>query len=180
MAEVRLDAADIRRTLGRMAHQILEYCKGAEDLVVVGVLRRGFPVAKRLAFSMTQIEGVTIPCGSLDVRAYRDDLPPQAEMKDESEIPFSVEGKTVLLVDEVIQTGRTIRAALDALFHHGRPKKVLLAVLIDRDARELPIQPDFVGKYLEVSPEEKIEVRLGESESEEAVVVTKGTASCIF
>src|SRR5579864_1972113 len=116
MATVLLDAADMKRTLGRMAHQILEANQGAADLAVVGVMRRGWPIAKRLAFFMTQVEGTTVPCGRLDVSAYRDDRPPRDE--NETEIPFQIEGKRVILVDEVIFTGRTIRAALDGLMQH--------------------------------------------------------------
>ena len=144
MSAVLLDAGDMRRTLGRMAHEILEANQGAEDLVVVGVLRRGWPIAKRLAFLMTQIEGTTVPCGKLDVRPFRDDKP--AVDSDETEIPFEVAGKTVILVDEVIYTARTIRAALDGLMRFGRPRSVQLAVLIDRGFRELPIEPNYCGR----------------------------------
>jgi pyrimidine operon attenuation protein/uracil phosphoribosyltransferase len=141
MSTVVLDAGDMRRTLGRMAHEILEANQGATDLVVVGVLRKGWPVAKRLAFLMTQVEGTTVPCGKLDIAKFRDDRLGQV-LNDESEIPFEVSGKRVILVDEVIFTGRTIRAAMDALMQHGRPENVQLAVLIDRGHRELPIQPN--------------------------------------
>ncbi|GIV02429.1 MAG: bifunctional protein PyrR [Fimbriimonadales bacterium] len=178
MAERRIDASDIRRTLGRMAHEILESNQGAEDLVVVGILARGYPVARRLAFAMTQIEGVTIPCGSLDVRPYRDDLEGKVE-DDKSEIPFAVTGKKVILVDEVIMTGRSVRAALDALMHHGRPASVRLAVLVDRGGRELPIQPDYVGLKLEVPDEEWVDVRLSESAGEDSIVIVKREGTCI-
>lgn len=172
MQENRLDATDIRRTLGRMAHQILEENQGANDIVVIGILNRGFPVAKRLAFAMTQIEGVTIPTGKLDIRKYRDDNPGESE--DATEIPFSVQGKHVILVDEVIQTGRTIRAALDAIIRHGRPSNVQLAVLVDRGGRELPIQPNYIGKELDVSDSERIEVHFAEVDGEDSVVVHSG------
>lgn len=172
MQENRLDATDIRRTLGRMAHQILEQNQGAKDLVVIGILNRGFPVAKRLAFAMTQIEGVTIPVGKLDARKYRDDKP--ADSTDETEIPFSMQGKQVILVDEVIQTGRTIRAALDAIIHQGRPANVQLAVLVDRGGRELPIQPNYVGKELDVLSSERIEVHFAEVDGEDSVIVQSG------
>lgn len=172
----RLNASDLRRTLGRMAHEVLERNQGAEGLVVIGVLKSGFPVAKRLAFAMTQIEGSTIPCGSLDVRMFRDDRPAGDQSVDESEIPFAVGGKAVILVDEVIQTGRTIRAAMDAVIHHGRPREIQLAVLIDRGGRELPIEPNYVGIRLDVSNDEYIDVEIAGPESEDAVRVVKGAA----
>src|SRR5690606_33292965 len=134
--------------------------QGAEDLVVVGVMRRGYPIAKRLAFMVTQVEGVTVPCGKLDARSRRDDK--RSSEDDETEIPFEVTGKNVILVDEVIFTGRTIRAALDSLMKHGRPKSVQLAVLVDRGHRELPIQPDFVGKNVPTTRQDHIVVKVNE------------------
>jgi pyrimidine operon attenuation protein / uracil phosphoribosyltransferase len=169
MGNVILDAGDMRRTLGRMAHEILEANGGAEGLAVVGVLKRGWPVAKRLAFLMTQIEGTTVPCGKLDISACRDDRPP--EEPDETEIPFEVNGKKVVLVDEVIYTGRTVRAALDALMRHGRPSLVQLAVLIDRGHRELPITPNYCGKVVHTERGDHIVVRVNEFDGEDAVVL---------
>jgi pyrimidine operon attenuation protein / uracil phosphoribosyltransferase len=169
MGAVILDAGDMRRTLGRMAHEILENNQGADSLVVVGVMKRGWPIAKRLAFLMTQIEGVTIPCGKLDTRAFRDDKPLLVE--DESEIPFEVSSKRVILVDELIFTGRTVRSALDALVRHGRPASVQLAVLIDRGHRELPIQPDFCGRTISTEKDDHIIVRVNEYDGEDAVVL---------
>ncbi|MDQ2986748.1 MAG: bifunctional pyr operon transcriptional regulator/uracil phosphoribosyltransferase PyrR [Armatimonadota bacterium] len=169
-----LDAHDVKRTLGRMAHEILEKSGGADELVVVGVLQMGYPVAQRLAFAMANIEGVGVPCGSLDIEGFRDDRRSSDE-GDKSEIPFAVNGKRVILVDEVIQTGRTIRAAMDSLMRHGRPAKIELAVLIDRGGRELPIEPNYVGRKMEVSPDEVIEVRL-DAEGEEVVRVVKGSS----
>jgi pyrimidine operon attenuation protein/uracil phosphoribosyltransferase len=171
MGSVVLDAADMKRTLGRMAHEILEANNGAEDLVVVGVLRRGWPVAKRLAFLMTQVEGTTVPCGKIDISAYRDDRP--AEVTQESEIPFEVTGKRVILVDEVIFTGRTIRAAMDALIRHGRPKKIELAVLVDRGHRELPIQPNYCGRTLVTERDDHVVVKVNEYDGEDAVVLER-------
>lgn len=171
MPNVLLDAGDIRRTLGRLAHEILEANDGARDLVVVGILRRGYPVAKRLAFSMTQIEGVTVPCARLDVRPYRDDKP--AAQADETDIPFSVEGKTVILVDEVMYTARTVRAALDALVRHGRPKAVQLAVLVDRGWRELPIVPDYTGRKITTAREDRVVVRVHEIDGVDEVVLER-------
>lgn len=189
-----LDAGDMRRTLGRMAHEILEAHGGAQDLVVVGIMRRGWPIAKRIAFLMTQIEGSTVPCGKLDPRGHRDDLkggqdaedeisPPlplpthdpswRGVPEDDSEIPFEVNGKKVILVDEVIYTGRTIRAALDALIQLGRPSSVQLAVLIDRGHRELPIQPDYCGKTVQTTREDHVIVRVNEYDGEDVVELDK-------
>ena len=170
MPTVLLDASDMKRTLGRMAHEVLEANQGVEDLAVVGIMRRGWPIAKRLAFLMTQIEGVTVPCGRIDISAYRDDRPPS--MNDETEIPFQIEGKQVILVDEVIYTGRTVRAALDALMQHGRPARVQLAVLVDRGFRELPIQPDYCGKRIDTQRNDHVIVKVNEYDGEDVVVLT--------
>lgn len=172
MGTVLLDAGDMRRTLGRMAHEILEANGGADDLVVVGVMRRGWPVAKRLAFLMTQIEGSTVPVGKLDISKHRDDRKP-ADV-DETEIPFQINGKRVVLVDEVIFTGRTIRAALDALMQLGRPQYVQLAVLVDRGHRELPITANYCGKIVNTEKEDHIVVKVNEFDGEDAVVLEPG------
>jgi len=171
MSTILLDAGDMRRTLGRIAHEILEANGGAADLVVMGVLRRGWPIAKRLAFVMSQIEGVTIPSAKLDISKFRDDRKPADE--DASEVPFSVEGKKVVLVDEVIYTGRTARAAIDAVFSHGRPCTLQLAVLVDRGHRELPIQPNYCGKVVQTQPGDHIVVKVNEIDGEDAVVLQK-------
>lgn len=171
MSAVLLDAGDMRRTLGRMAHEILEANQGAEQLVVVGVLRRGWPIAKRLAFLMTQIEGTTVPCGKLDVRPFRDDRP--SVTTDETEIPFEVTGKTVILVDEVIYTARTVRAALDGLMRFGRPRAVQLAVLVDRGHRELPIEPNYCGRKVFTDRGDHIIVKVNEYDGEDVVVLEK-------
>ena len=168
MSQIVLDAAGIKRTLGRLAHEILESNGGAKDVVVVGILRRGWPAAKRVAFMMAQIEDAAIPHGKLDIRPSRDD---QKSTEDDTEIPFSIEGKNVVLVDEVIYTGRTIRAAMDALMKHGRPAKVQLAVIIDRGHRELPIQPDFCGKQVTTEPGDLIDVRLSDTHDGDAVLL---------
>jgi pyrimidine operon attenuation protein/uracil phosphoribosyltransferase len=169
MGETILDAAAMKRTLGRMAHEILEANGGAGDLVVVGILRRGYPLAKRLAFAMAQIEGGAVPCGKLDVTASRDD--DKSQLADETEIPFSIVGKTVILVDEVVYTGRTVRAALDALLAHGRPAAVRLAVLVDRGHRELPVQPDIVGRQVETRQGDHVVVRFHEYDGEDCVLL---------
>lgn len=174
MGAVVLDSDNIRRTLGRMSHEILEANKGAEDLVVIGVLRRGWPVAKRLAFAISQIEGFTVPCGKIDVRSFRDDRP-VVEVEG-TEIPFEVEGKTVILVDEVIYTGRTARAALEGLMKLGRPRAVQLAVLVDRGHRELPIEPNYCGRVVQTEREDRILVKVNEYDGEDAVVLEKGAA----
>lgn len=167
MGELLLDAAGMKRTLSRVASEILDDNAGCEDLVVVGILKRGYPVAKRLAFTITQIEGETVPVGKLDVTAHRDDDP--STEGNRSEIPFQIEGKNVVLVDEVIFTGRTIRAAMEALLAHGRPKKVTLAVLVDRGHRELPIQPDYVGRKVETLRSDHILVKVSEIDGEDGV-----------
>lgn len=172
-----MDAADMRRTLGRMAHEILEANGGAQDLVVLGVLRRGWPLAKRLAFLMTQIEATTVVCGKLDARPHRDDRP-DAEV-DETDIPFDLNDKKVVLVDEVIYTGRTVRAALDSLMNHGRPRRVELAVLIDRGHRELPIQPDFCGRTVTTEVDDHVLVKVNEYDGEDLALLEKRTPAGI-
>jgi pyrimidine operon attenuation protein/uracil phosphoribosyltransferase len=175
MGVVLLDAGDMRRTLGRMAHEILEDNQGAEGVVVVGILRRGWPVAKRLAFLMTNIEGTTVPCGKLDIRKNRDDKP--TVTADETQVPFEVTGKTVILVDEVIYTGRTIRAALEGLMALGRPNTVKLAVLVDRGHRELPIEPNYRGKTVVTERGDHIVVKVNEIDGEDAVVLERSGAN---
>lgn len=170
-----MDADGMRRTLGRMAHEITEANQGAENLVCVGILRRGYPLAKRLAFAITQMEAVTIPCGKLDARASRDDA--KSPIEDATEIPFAIKDKNVILVDEVIHTGRTIRAALDALLKHGRPRRVQLAVLVDRGNRELPIQPDYVGLSAAADGNEHITVMYTELDGVDKVALDKREAA---
>lgn len=172
---VVMDAEDMRRAITRIAHEVLERNKGAKDLAVIGIQKRGVPVAKRLAFLLSQIEGGAIPYGSVDITPYRDDLRarPVPLTRSQTEIPFDLNGKKVILVDEVIYTGRTIRAAMDALMHLGRPACIQLAVLIDRGHRELPIQPDYVGKKLPTRSTEFVLVQLRELEGEDRVVVMK-------
>lgn len=169
-----LDSADILRTLGRLAHEVLESNHGAEDLVVVGVVKRGWQLAKRLSFAMSQIEGVQVPCGKLSIAGFRDDRP--GEPNDETEIAFEVTGKKVILVDELIYTGRTSRAALDALFQFGRPQVVRLAVLLDRGHRELPIQPDYCGRVIQTERSDHVRVLFAEIEGEDAVLLERGEA----
>ncbi len=170
MPEVLLDAAGMRRTLSRLAHEILDGNGGADGLVVVGILRRGYPVAKQLAFLMTQVEGVTIPCGKLDARAFRDDLKEEIDV-DGTEIPFQINDRRVVLVDEVLFTGRTVRAALEGIMQQGRPKVVQFATLIDRGHRELPIQADYVGRKIETQRSDFITVKLNDFDGEDSVML---------
>ena len=157
-----LDARDITRALTRIAHEILERNRGADDLVLLGIPSRGVPLAERIAERMASVEGVSVPVGSLDVTMYRDDLrlKPARTLMPTDIPPGGIDGKTVVLVDDVLYSGRTIRAALDALTEVGRPQGVQLAVLVDRGHRELPIRADFVGKNLPTSLAERVRVSL--------------------
>jgi pyrimidine operon attenuation protein / uracil phosphoribosyltransferase len=173
-----LDARDISRALTRIAHEILERNKGSEDLVLLGIPTRGVPLARRIAARIAAVEGVDIPVGSLDVTMYRDDLRMRpARTLLPTDIPSGgIDGRTVVLVDDVLFSGRTIRAALDAMNDVGRPRSVRLAVLVDRGHRELPIRADFVGKNLPTSLVEKVAVRLEEFDGADAVTIYGGTA----
>jgi pyrimidine operon attenuation protein / uracil phosphoribosyltransferase len=174
-----LDARDISRALTRIAHEILERNKGSEGLVLLGIPTRGVPLARRIAARIAAVEGVDIPVGSLDVTMYRDDLRMRpARTLLPTDIPSGgIDGRTVVLVDDVLFSGRTIRAALDAMNDVGRPRSVRLAVLVDRGHRELPIRADFVGKNLPTSLVEKVAVRLEEFDGADAVVISGGNAS---
>ena len=159
---VVMDADRIGRTLARIAHEIVERNRGIEELALVGIRTRGVPIARRLAHAIGEINGHAVPTGVLDITLYRDDLMrhavgPQPLVR-RTEIPFSIDDKRILLVDDVLYTGRTIRAALDALTDYGRPKAVQLAVMIDRGHRELPIRPDYVGKNLPTRRDEAVDV----------------------
>ena len=169
-----LDAEGIDRALVRMTHEILEANRGAADLCLLGIQRGGLPLAKRLAARVHGIEGVAPPIGSLDITLYRDDLGAHpVPQVGPTKIDFPITGKTVVLVDDVLYTGRTVRAALDELTDFGRPKRVYLAVLVERSGRELPVQPDFVGKHVVAGPGENIEVRLVERHGTDEVVLQK-------
>jgi pyrimidine operon attenuation protein/uracil phosphoribosyltransferase len=171
-----MDAGDIRRTITRMAYEVLERNRGAKDLVVIGVLRRGAPVAKRLSFELARIEGGAVPFGTVDPRPYRDDLEKGEEIEDRTDIPFSITGTKVVLVDEVVHKGRTVRAAMDALVKHGRPSCIQLAALIDRGDRELPISPDFVGRAVLADTADFVRVELEELDAGDRVILEKGEA----
>jgi pyrimidine operon attenuation protein/uracil phosphoribosyltransferase len=161
---VIMDEAAIRRALTRIAHEIIEKNKGVDDCMLVGIKTRGIYLAERLAGRIEQIEQVNIPVGRVDITLYRDDLThksPDAVLGG-AELPGTITGKTVILVDDVLFTGRTVRAALDALVDHGRPRMIQLAVLVDRGHRELPIRPDYIGKNVPTSRSEIVAVQLAE------------------
>jgi pyrimidine operon attenuation protein/uracil phosphoribosyltransferase len=172
-ARVVLSADDITRALTRIAHEILERNRGAGDLVLLGIPSRGVPLAQRIAAKLAHVEGVEVPVGSLDITLYRDDLrlKPARALLPTDIPPGGIDDKTVVLVDDVLFSGRTIRAALDALNDVGRPAKVQLAVLVDRGHRELPIRADFVGKNLPTSLVERVSVRLDGVDAEDAVTI---------
>ena len=168
-----LDAADIARSVSRLSHEILERSHGSADLVLLGIQTRGVPLARRIAARMTEIEGNPIPCGALDITMYRDDLRLRgARPLEVTELPEGgVDDRIVVLVDDVLFSGRTIRAALDAISDLGRPRAVQLAVLVDRGHRELPIRADYVGKNLPTSRHQAVRVRLTETDGVDEVVV---------
>jgi pyrimidine operon attenuation protein/uracil phosphoribosyltransferase len=170
---VVLDARDINRALTRISHEILERNKGASDLVLLGIPRRGVPLAQRIGERISAVEGYDVPVGALDVTMYRDDLrlKPARTLLHTEIPPDGVDDRTVVLVDDVLFSGRTIRAALDALNDVGRPRAVRLAVLVDRGHRELPIRADFVGKNLPTSLVERVSVRLAETDDIDAVSI---------
>ncbi|GBF32985.1 uracil phosphoribosyltransferase [Desulfocucumis palustris] len=168
-----MDQEGIRRAVTRIAHEIIERNKGTDNLALIGIRRRGVPLALRLAGKIKDIEGKEVPVGILDITLYRDDLATRAQhpLVRKTEVPFSVDGKKIVLVDDVMFTGRTIRAALDAVIDLGRPKIIQLAVLVDRGHRELPIRADYVGKNVPTSRREAVSVRLLETDNGEEVVI---------
>ncbi|MGB6198115.1 MAG: bifunctional pyr operon transcriptional regulator/uracil phosphoribosyltransferase PyrR [Candidatus Acidiferrales bacterium] len=170
-----MSATEIDRTLQRVAHEIVERSGGTAHLALIGVRRRGVPLAQRIALAMRAIDGVDVPVGTLDITLYRDDLSMVAAQPvlQSSEIAFSVDGKDLILVDDVLYTGRTIRAAMNGLFDLGRPRRVRLCVLIDRGHRELPIEAAFIGRTVQTSDMEIIEVRLNEIDQEERVMLVE-------
>ncbi len=174
--KVVLGPEEIRRALTRVAHEILERTDGAGDVILLGIPTRGVPLAKRLAVGLTQVEGRPAPVGSLDITMYRDDLRlrPTRTLGHTDVPPSGVDGKIVVLVDDVLYSGRTVRAALDALNDLGRPRAVQLAVLVDRGHRELPIRPDYVGKNLPTSQREIVQVLVSEIDGQDAVVLGQG------
>jgi pyrimidine operon attenuation protein/uracil phosphoribosyltransferase len=170
-----LDADRIGRTLTRIAHEILERNRGIDELAFVGIRTRGVPLARRLAQTIRELNQHDVPTGALDITLYRDDLMRTAvgaqPVIKRTEIPFSIDDKNILLVDDVLYTGRTIRAALDALIEFGRPKAIQLVVLVDRGHRELPIKADYVGKNIPTSPTQSVQVRLIETDGRDEVEI---------
>jgi pyrimidine operon attenuation protein / uracil phosphoribosyltransferase len=170
-----MDADRMSRALTRIAHEILERNRGVDQIALVGIRTRGVPLARRLARTLREINGDEVPTGALDITLYRDDLMrhpvgPQPVVR-RTEIPFSIDDRKLLLVDDVLYTGRTIRAALDALIDFGRPRAIQLIVLVDRGHRELPIKADFVGKNLPTSAKQSIQVRLQEIDGTDEVII---------
>jgi len=170
-----LSASEIERTIVRLAHEIVEKNNGADNLGLVGIRRRGVPLAQRLAKILARIEKVEVPVGTLDITLYRDDLSTVGHRPEvrPAAMEFDIQDKNIILVDDVLYTGRTIRAALDALFDHGRPRRVQLAVLIDRGHRELPIEAGFVGRKVPTSNSEIIEVQFQETDGAEKVLLVE-------
>jgi pyrimidine operon attenuation protein / uracil phosphoribosyltransferase len=175
---VVLDADRMARSLARIAHEILERNRGIEEVALVGIRTRGVPLARRIAKSIHDVSGHDVACGALDITLYRDDLSGNAAMTigpqpviRKTEIPFSIDNKSILLVDDVLYTGRTIRAALDALIEFGRPRVIQLVVLVDRGHRELPIKADYVGKNLPTSQTQSVQVHLMEIDGRDEVEI---------
>ncbi len=167
------DANDIQRTLKRLAHEVVEANHGVDNLVVLGVITRGKTLAERLGTLLESLEGKPVPVGYLDITLYRDDTGQHFKPTTESYVPVDINGKTVVLVDDVLYSGRSVRAALDALNGYGRPAAVQLLVLLDRGHRELPIRPDFVGKNIPTSKQERVNVQLKEVDGRDQVILRK-------
>jgi len=172
--KVILNAEEMRRAITRMAHEIVEQNAGPERLVVVGLCTRGVPIAQRITLAISAFEGTEVPCGQLDITLYRDDLFTGRPLElHETALPFDVNDAKVVIVDDVLYTGRTIRAALDAVMDFGRPRSIELAVLIDRGHRELPIRANYVGKNVPTARTEKVEVRISEIDGADEVVIAQ-------
>ena len=170
-----IDAVTMKRALTRITYEIIERNQGIEDLVIIGIKTRGIYIAQRIAQRLKQLESVDIPVGELDITLYRDDKKEMEEPEiNASSIPVDLEGKGVILVDDVLYTGRTIRAALDALMDYGRPQRISLAVLVDRGHRELPIRPDFIGKNIPTSLSEEIVVEMEEVDGKDRILIRNG------
>ncbi len=168
-----IEGAGVERTITRLAHEILEHNKGPESIVIIGIRTRGEFLARRIARKIEEVEGVTLKLGSLDITLYRDDLLGKLEQPQlkGTDIIFDISGKNVILIDDVLYSGRTIRAALDALADLGRPRSIQLAVLVDRGHRQLPIKADYVGKNVPTSSDESIRVHLKEVDGEDSVLL---------
>ena len=170
-----MTAPEIERTLVRLAHEIVERNNGTKNLALIGIRRRGVPLAERLARSIREFEKVQVPVGYLDINLYRDDLSTVATQPviQSTEIHFPINDTTIVLIDDVLYTGRTVRAAMDALLDYGRPRSIQLCALIDRGHRELPIQANYVGKYVQTTENEIIEVKLAEIDQKECVLLVE-------
>ncbi|MQG11811.1 MAG: bifunctional pyr operon transcriptional regulator/uracil phosphoribosyltransferase PyrR [SAR202 cluster bacterium] len=169
-----MNQEDVRRALARVAHEILEHNRGAEDLIIVGIHTRGVHIARRIAANLAEFEGIDVPVATLDVSFYRDDLRVRDQTQTKvmpTDIPMGIQGKRVVLVDDVLYTGRTIRAAMDALVDFGRPEQIQLAILLDRGHRELPIRADYIGQNLPTALEERVKVRLMETDGADEVAL---------
>ncbi len=168
-----MDEQGVVRAITRISHEIIEKNKGVEDVVLIGIQRRGVPLAKKISSKIKEVEGVDVPVGVLDITLYRDDLSMLCEhpVINGTEISFSVTGKIIILVDDVLYTGRTVRAAIDAIMDLGRPKMIQLAILIDRGHRELPIRADYAGKNVPTSKNEIVHVRVDQIDGENKVVI---------
>jgi pyrimidine operon attenuation protein / uracil phosphoribosyltransferase len=176
-----MTADEIRRATTRISHEIVEKQAGTDGLALVGIQRRGVPLARRIADAIREHEGVEVPVGALDITFYRDDLSMVAQQPvvKGTDLPFDLNGRTIVLVDDVLYTGRTIRAAMDALIDFGRPQAIRLAVLVDRGHRELPIRADHVGKNVPTSREEVVRVHLAETDDEEGVDIERAAAQLV-
>lgn len=168
-----MSASELDRTLVRLAHEVLERTSDVDRLVFVGIRRGGVPLAQRLARKIGELEGRTVPVGSVDIRHFRDDLTPVQPGNGSADIPFELTGKDVVLVDDVLHTGRTVRAGLEAMLHHGRPARVQLLVLVDRGHRELPIEARYVGRSLQTKSSELVQVRFQEIDGQDKVVLAE-------
>lgn len=170
---VILDDKAMKRALARVSHEIIEKNKGVEDIVLIGVKRRGVPLAQRIAKNIEEFEGVKVPVGCVDITLYRDDLSTLNEDPNvnNDKIEVEIKDKKVIIVDDVIYTGRTVRASIDAVLHNGRPNMIQLAVMVDRGHRELPIRPDYVGKNIPTSHEEIVSVAVSEIDGEDSVKI---------
>lgn len=173
LKSIIMDEAAVRRSITRITHEIIEKNSGTKDLILLGIHRRGMPLAAMLRDNIIQFEGKDVPLGCIDISLYRDDLTELSALPEtgKTEFPCDLTGKTVVIVDDVIYTGRTVRAAIEAVFHSGRPKAIQLAVLIDRGHRELPIRPDYVGKNIPTSHSEMVSVMVDEYDGKTGVAL---------
>lgn len=168
-----LDEKAVKRTLTRVAHEIIEKNKGVEEVVLIGIKRRGVPIAHRIAELIEKFEEVKVPVGSVDITLYRDDLSELGEQPclNDNDLGVEIKGKKVILIDDVVYTGRTVRAAMEAVIDHGRPQSIQLAVLVDRGHRELPIRPDYIGKNIPTAAKELVAVEVAELDENDSVKI---------